>query len=229
MTVIAFANPKGGTGKTTAALLLAEQISRAGATLAVLDVDPNQNLVDWSRRRDEAGKQTPFEVLGRPSEDDVLDQLDQLADNKDYVIVDLEGTASQIVTMVLTRTDLAIIPLEPTPMETRQAARAIGLIRRTSKMVSRDIPHALVFTRTNAAFQTSDERDVRAETSASGVRLLEVSLVRRAAYTRIFRDASLLSELRGQAVSNIEGAVANAREYAQAVVRLIEAQEAEAV
>lgn len=225
MTVIAFANPKGGTGKTTAALLLAEQIARAGASLAVLDVDPNQNLIDWKSRRDEAGRQTPFAVLGRPSEDEVIDQLDQLADTHDYVIVDLEGTASQIVTMVLTRTDLAIIPLEPTPMETRQAARAINLIRRTAKMVSRPIPHTLVFTRTNAAFQTSDERDVRAETEASGVRLLDASLVRRAAYTRIFRDASLLAELHGQSVSNLDGAIANAREYAQAVVRMIDDRE----
>lgn len=228
MSVFAFANPKGGTGKTTAALLLAEQIARAGARLAVLDVDPNQNLVDWKARRDAEGRATPFEVVGRPGEDDAIDLLDQLAEANDYVIVDLEGTASQIVTMVLTRTDLAIIPLEPTPMETRQAARAINLVRRTAKMISRPIPHTLVFTRTNAAFQTSDERDVRAETETSGVGLLPVSLVRRAAYTRIFREASLLSELKGKSVSNLDGAVANAREYAQAVVRLLDMAESEA-
>lgn len=224
MYVIAFANPKGGTGKTTAALLLAEQIARAGARVAILDVDPNQNLVDWHRRREQEGRQTPFEVLQRPSEDDVIDVIDRMEGEADYLIVDLEGTASEIVTMVLTRADLAIIPFEPTPMETRQAARAIQLVRRSAKIMGRAIPHALLFTRTNAAFQTSDERDVRADMEASEVRLLDATLVRRAAYTRIFRDASLLEELRGQSVSNLETAIKNARDYAQAVVRMLDEQ-----
>ena len=224
MYVIAFANPKGGTGKTTAALLLAEQVARAGGRTAMLDVDPNQNLIDWKQRRDKEGKETPFDIIGRPSEDDVIDVIDKLDGQIDYLIVDLEGTASQIVTMVLTRTDLAVIPFEPTPMETRQAARAIQLVRRTSRMMGRNIPHALLFTRTNAAFQTSDERDVRSEMNSAEVRLLPASLVRRAAYTRIFREASLLEELRGQKVSNLEAAGKNAREYAQAVMQMLDEQ-----
>lgn len=224
MYVITFANPKGGTGKTTAALLLAEQIARAGARVVLLDVDPNQNLADWQRRREEEGKQTPFRVAERPSEDDVIDVIDRIEGEADYLIVDLEGTASEIVTMVLTRADLAIIPFEPTPMETRQAARAIQLVRRSAKIMGRTIPHALLFTRTNAAFQTSDERDVRSDMEASDVRLLDATLVRRAAYTRIFRDASLLEELRGQSVSNLDAAIKNARDYAQAVVRLLDEQ-----
>lgn len=226
MFVIAFANPKGGTGKTTAALLLAEQIARAGASTAMLDVDPNQNLIDWQSRRAQEGRATPFEVLPRPSEDDVLDVIDGLEGKLDYLIVDLEGTAAQIVTMVLTRADLAVIPFEPTPMETRQAARAITLVNRAGRVINRSIAHALLLTRTNAAFQTSDERDVRTDMADSGVRLLEATLVRRAAYTRIFREALLLDELKEHNVSNLDAAIANARTYAQAVVkRLTEGRE----
>ena len=44
MFVITFANPKGGSGKTTSAMLLAEQIALSGGRVAILDLDPNANL-----------------------------------------------------------------------------------------------------------------------------------------------------------------------------------------
>lgn len=59
MYVIAFANPKGGTGKTTAAIILAEQITMAGATVAILDCDPNQNIVTWGKERQSSDRTTP--------------------------------------------------------------------------------------------------------------------------------------------------------------------------
>ena len=43
MYVITFANPKGGSGKTTSAMLLAEQIALSGGRVAILDLDPNAN------------------------------------------------------------------------------------------------------------------------------------------------------------------------------------------
>ena len=224
MYVIAFANPKGGTGKTTAALLLAEQLAAAGGRVAMLDCDPNQNIVTWAAERTDAKRPTPFAVLARPAEDQVVETIDGLDGSTDYLIVDLEGTAAQIVTFVLSRTDLAIIPFEPTPMETRQAARAVGLVKNTAKMIRRPIPFALLFTRTNAAFQTSDERDVRAETS--DIPVLPVSLIRRAAYTRIFRESLLLAELKPNQVSNLSAAIENARAYAQAVVNQLPMAEA---
>ncbi|WP_425106614.1 AAA family ATPase [Ancylobacter sp.] len=223
MYVISFANPKGGTGKTTAALLLAEQLSKAGARVAMLDCDPNQNLVTWRSERARADLATPFDVIPRPPEDQVVETLDALDGAVDYVIVDLEGTAAQIVTFVLSRTDLAVIPFEPTPMEARQAARAVSLIKSTARMIRRPIPFTLLFTRTNAAFATSDERDVRAETT--GLPVLPIALVRRAAFTRIFRESLLLSELKPGEVSNLKSAQANAREYAQAVANALDFKE----
>ena len=47
MYVITFANPKGGSGKTTSAMLLAEQIALSGGRVAILDLDPNANILGW--------------------------------------------------------------------------------------------------------------------------------------------------------------------------------------
>ncbi len=41
MPVIAFANPKGGSGKSTSALLLATELAVKGASVTIIDADPS--------------------------------------------------------------------------------------------------------------------------------------------------------------------------------------------
>ena len=104
-------------------------------------------------------------------------------------------------------------------METRQASRAVKLVQRTSKMINREIKYSLLMVRTNAAFQTNDEKDVRA--ALNGVPVLDTALVRRAAYTRIFREADLLAELDSAKVSNVGKATVNAKAFAMNTLELL--------
>jgi chromosome partitioning protein len=232
MYILSFVNPKGGTGKTTAALLLAEQIAKAGGKTAVLDLDPNGNIVAWGDLRAQAGRSVPFAIQARPPDEDVIAAIDALAGVYDYLVLDLEGSKDQIVTYALSRTDLCIIPLDGSPMEARQAAQAVKLVQTTARMIRKTIPYALLFTRTNAAFQSADERDVRHEMTKAGICVLPIRLARRAPYTRIFREGLLLDEIYDQilqsaksgppsaqdkAQKQIMGAVETARAYAQAV------------
>ncbi|MGF0540744.1 AAA family ATPase [Agrobacterium sp. ES01] len=243
MFTITFANPKGGSGKTTSAMLLAEQIHQAGGTVAILDCDPNQNIMQWAAQRGEQGREVPFLVRPVPTEADFLDTVESIRGRADYLIIDLEGTASNLVTYAISQSDLVLIPFEPTPMEARQAARAVQLIQNTGRMMNKAIGHALLLTRVNAAFQTSDEKDVRKETESADIPVLPTAIVRRAAYTRIFREGSLLGELLEQARSSVEGstisqqeralkplesAIQNAKDFTQDVVNHITQQEAAA-
>lgn len=229
MYVISFANPKGGSGKTTAALLLAEQIALSGGRVALVDLDPNANIVAWAWARQVAGRPTPFSVHSRPSADEVVTLIDELCYEADYVVIDLEGSRDQIVTYALSRTDLCIVPMDGSAMEARQATQTVRLIETTARMIRQPIAYAMLFTRTNAAFQTADERDVRDVLGADAVEILPVRIARRAPYTRLFRENLLLSEMgpgpeaatasaREKALHQIGGAVENARAYAQVVV-----------
>jgi chromosome partitioning protein len=233
MYVITFANPKGGSGKTTSAMLLAEQVALSGGRVGVLDLDPNANILAWANGRAEAGRPATFSVHARPQADDTVALIDSLQDQADYLIIDLEGSKDQIVTFALSRTDLCIIPLDGSPMEARQAAQAVRLVETTSRMIRAPIAYALLFTRTNAAFQTTDERDVRQEMDGSNIPSLPVRIARRAPYTRIFRDGLLLSEMPDLVEKEMEGkgaaatekamkqvvsAIENAQSYAQAVI-----------
>jgi len=159
-----------------------------------------------------------------------------MSDTIDYLIVDLEGSKDQIVTFALSRTDLCVIPLDGSPMEARQAAAAVRLVQSTAAMIRAPIAYTLLFTRTNAAFQSSDERDVRAEMEANNINILPVRIAKRAPYTRMFRDGVLLSELPElvrtemagksasitvKALHQVTGAIDNARDYAQAVIQVL--------
>lgn len=236
MYVITFANPKGGSGKTTSAMLLAEQIALSGGRVAILDLDPNANILSWSQARAEAGRAVPFTVHGRPPVEDMVELIDGISAQADYLIIDLEGSKDQIVTFALSRTDLCVIPMDGSPMEARQAASAVRLVQTTASMIRAPIDFTLLFTRTNAAFQSTDERDVRQEMQQNDVPTLPVRIAKRAPYTRIFRDAVLLSELpeivaqevAGKSASAVEkaekqvtSAIKNAQAYAQAVIQVL--------
>jgi len=241
MYVITFANPKGGSGKTTSAMLLAEQIALSGGRVAILDLDPNANIVAWSKTRESEGKSVPFSVHSRPQAEDTVELIDTLTGECDYLIIDLEGSKDQMVTFALSRTDLCVIPLDGSPMEARQAAAAVRLVQSTAAMIRTPISYTLLFTRTNAAFQTTDERDVRMEMDSASIPTLPVRVAKRAPYTRIFRDAVLLSELpemvaaehegksasvTDKAMKQVAGAVENARAYAQAVIHALTKEDA---
>jgi len=243
MFTITFANPKGGSGKTTSAMLLAEQIRHAGASVAILDCDPNQNIVQWAKQREGQGRAVPFTIRPVPSENDFLDTVEGIRGKADFLIIDLEGTASQLVTYAISQSDLVLIPFEPTPMEARQAARAVQLVRNTGRMMGKNLAHALLLTRVNAAFQTNDEKDVRKEMEGANMPVLRNAIVRRAAYTRIFREGYLLRELYDQSAEEVknstasqqerilkplEAAIQNAKEYTQEVMNSLTQQEAAA-
>ena len=236
MYVITYANPKGGSGKTTSAMLLAEQIALSGGRVAILDLDPNANILAWSEGRKAAGRPVPFVVHARPQAEETVELIDHISDEVDYLIIDLEGSKDQIVTFALARTDLCVIPLDGSPMEARQAAATVRLVRTTSNMIRSHIAYTLLFTRTNAAFQTTDERDVRQEMAINSIPTLPVRIAKRAPYTRIFRDGVLLSELpeivgiehkdksnsvTEKAVKQVSGAIENAQDYARAVIQAL--------
>ncbi len=236
MYVITFANPKGGSGKTTSAMLLAEQIALSGGRVAILDLDPNANILAWSQARSAVGKSTPFAVHARPLAEETVELIDSLEDDTDYLIIDLEGSKDQIVTFAMSRTDLCVIPLDGSPMEARQAAQAVRLVQTTSNMIRAKINFVLLFTRTNAAFQTTDERDVRHEMELNSIPTLPVRIAKRAPYTRIFRESVLLAELPDLVAKEVEGktasvadkamkqvttAIENAKDYAQAVINTL--------
>jgi len=225
MPIISFANPKGGAGKTTSALILASELSTKGAQVAIIDADPEKWISGWAAM---PGKPDNVVIYSDVTEDTIVDLIEHAAATSQFVIVDLEGTASLMVANAIGMSDLVLIPAQGASMDAKGAAKTIKLIRNQSRMARRDIPHMVLLTRTSAAVASRSLKNVRDQLEKAGIGVLTTSIVERAAYRDIFDYGGLLSNLDQTQVSNLEKAILNARELTGEVIeKLREAEAAE--
>ena len=215
MPTISFANPKGGAGKTTSALLLASELASRGAQITIIDADPEKWISQWGKLD---GKPANLSIISEVTEDSIVEQIEQAAAEAQFVIVDLEGTASLMVANAIGMSDLVVIPTQGASMDAKGAAKTIRLIRNQERMVRRPILHSVLLTRTSAAVTSRALRNVRDQLDKAGIEVFSTSIVERAAYRDIFDYGGLLSDLTADQVSNIERARENAREFAGEVI-----------
>lgn len=215
MPVIAFANPKGGAGKTTSALLLASELAARGAKVVIIDADPEKWISQWGTL---PGKPATITIIGAVTEDTIVDQIEAAAAEAQFVVIDLEGTASLMVANAIGMSDFVIIPTQGASMDAKGAAKTIKLIRNQARLARRDIPHAVLLTRTSAAVASRALKNVRDQLEKAGIDIFATSIVERAAYRDILDYGGLLAELDPKLVSNIDKALLNAREFAGEVI-----------
>lgn len=215
MPIISFANPKGGAGKTTSALLLASELASRRAQVTIIDADPEKWISQWGKLD---GKPDNVTIIGDVTEDSIVDQIELAASQSQFVIVDLEGTASLMVANAIGMSDLVLIPTQGASMDAMGAAKTIRLIRNQERMARRPIRHSVLLTRTSAAVMSRALKNVRHQLDKAGIPVFSTSIVERAAYRDIFDYGGLLSDLSADQVSNIEKARVNAREFAGEVI-----------
>jgi len=220
--VIVFAVPKGGAGKSTSALVLACELAGLGADVTVIDADPNKPLQAWGKR---PNKPENITVKADITESTIIDVIEDASRRAPFVIVDLEGTASAMVTHAISRADLIIVPSQGSQLDAAEAVKAIKTIANYEKTFRRKMPCAVLFTRTSA-IQTRDLRDIEAQFKKAGVRVLQTKMVERAAFRAIFSYGGTLATLDPALVSNIPAAKANAKSFAGEVVAMLKQQEA---
>ena len=223
MPIISFANPKGGAGKTTSALLLATELAAKDAKVAIIDADPEKWISGWANL---PGKPDNITIYSDVTEDSIVDQMEEAAAQAQFVIVDLEGTASLMVDNAIGMSDLVLIPTQGASMDAKGAAKTIRLIRNQARMARRDIPHLVLLTRTSAAIASRALKNVRDQLDKGGIGVLSTSIVERAAYRDIFDYGGTLSDLDASQVSNLDKAVQNAREFASDVIATLRANDA---
>lgn len=220
MAVVTFANSKGGSGKTTSALILACELAEH-ASVCLIDADPRRPLTTWAKL---PGKPERLTVVTNASEKTILDEIDAASAGNQFVIVDLEGTASTIVGYAISRADLVIIPTQGSPLDAVEAAKAVKLVRRMEKVAGgKTISAAILFTRTSAAIRPRTLQAIAGEFAEAGIPTFKASMNERDAFRAIFAFGGTLAGLDAAQVSNVEAAIANARTLmAEVVAKLSE-------
>jgi chromosome partitioning protein len=215
MPTIVFASPKGGAGKSTAAVVLASELAAAGGAVTVIDADPNRPVSAWAKR---PGKPAGLTVLAEVTEASIIDTIEAEAARVPFVVVDLEGTASMTVAYAISRADLVIVPTQGSQLDAAEAAKAIRLIRQQERAFGRAIPHAVLFTRTSAAIRPRTLQHIREELARAAVPVLDCQLHEREAFRAIFSFGGSLAGLGAAQVSGRDAALANARAFAAEII-----------
>jgi len=220
MPTIVFASPKGGVGKSTAAVLLATELANHGAAITMIDADPNRPLTQWASR---PGKPAKLAVIASTTEDSIIDMIEKAALQTTFVIVDLEGTASMMAGYAMSRADLVIIPAQGSHLDATEAVKAIKLVKGQEKAFQKRIPFAILFTRTSAAIRPRTLQSIESEFAENQIPMFGTQIHEREAYRALFAFGGTLAGLDPAQVSNLPAAILNAKSFAGEVIEKLKA------
>jgi chromosome partitioning protein len=225
MPVMCFASPKGGCGKSTAALILATTLAERGAAVTIIDADPNRPVAKWARR---PGKPETLKVISDVTEKTIIDVIEQEARKAAFVLVDLEGTASRMIPYAMSRSDLVIVPTRGSALDAVEAVAAIREVKEQEKAFRVRIPSAILFTCTSAAIRPRTLLSIEAEFRQNSIPVFKVRIHDREAFRALFSYGGTLSSLGSDQVRNISGAIENARAFAAEVITMLKVNEGRA-
>jgi chromosome partitioning protein len=173
MRSIAFLTQKGGAGKTTLAASLAEIAASTGEKVIALDLDPQQSLVRWGKRRESANARNKVivEPLERERVSRVRAILEGLASaGFTLAIFDTTGADATAVRPVCEVADLSLLPARPTRLDVEATAatfRAVFLAKRKAAFVLNQCPSSYRSTRASEAAKQLNYLGVLAEPMVS--------------------------------------------------------------
>ena len=157
MRAIAFLTQKGGAGKTTLAASLAEAAASTGERVIALDLDPQQSLVRWGKRRESTNARN--KIIVEPLERERLPRLRAILEGLagagfTLAIFDTTGADATAVRPVSEVADLSLLPARPTRLDVEATAatfRAVFLAKRKAAFVLNQCPSSYRSTRASEA------------------------------------------------------------------------------
>jgi chromosome partitioning protein len=173
MRSIAFLTQKGGAGKTTLAASLAEIAASTGEKVIALDLDPQQSLVRWGKRRESANARN--KVIVEPLERERLSRVRAILEGLagagfTLAIFDTTGADATAVRPVCEVADLSLLPARPTRLDVEATAatfRAVFLAKRKAAFVLNQCPSSYRSTRASEAAKQLNYLGVLAEPMVS--------------------------------------------------------------
>ena len=136
--IVAFANSKGGVGKTTLAVHMAVWLAEKGARVALVDSDVQGSSSLWLR---EASPNTRLHRLQTP--DEVLEQVPGIRAETDFVIIDGPAGLSEVTRAVLLVSDIALLPCGPSVLDLRAVNDAIRVVKQ-AQAIRQGPPRAML-------------------------------------------------------------------------------------
>jgi len=134
--VISVIQTKGGTGKTTTAMMVSSALSSLGDRVLVLDADKQRSAVDWA---EEAGDALGFEVIAVPTDRTLETAIRRFGgQDYDFILIDTPPGSNSIVETASSAADLVLVPTGVSPLDMKRTQATLDFFDGT------DIPVAVV-------------------------------------------------------------------------------------
>ena len=173
--IISFLNQKGGVGKTTLAIHIADSLSRKDKKVLLVDADPQASALDWAENSDNGNR---FSVVGLPKKT-LRSELRTIETDYDYVIVDGPPRVHEIAMAAIAASDLIVIPVQPSPFDVWSLKDIVDLVNEV-KTINEHLKTVLVINR--KIVNTAIGRDVVNALADYNFPILTTAICQRVAY-----------------------------------------------
>lgn len=171
--VVAFANTKGGVGKTTLATSLGVYLAATKKRVGLVSLDPQSDLVDWLDTRARKKHEPVLErYVGLDELDEIMDRIE--AAGLDVLIIDCPPHFLKTVQQALGFADIVVIPLKGGGFDLSSHEAIMAAV------VIDGLPHLVVINESPPAWKIT--KAARKALEAKGHTLAETEIQTRADY-----------------------------------------------
>lgn len=139
--VIAFANQKGGVGKTTCSVNVAATLADMGYRVELINLDPQGTALDWAESRAE---NRPESVTFRVSSmgTNVHKEVNAIKSGCDFIIIDGAPQASTLTVSAIKAADILVMPLQPSQADAWSTDSTVDFVQEIHELRDKQIPKA---------------------------------------------------------------------------------------
>jgi chromosome partitioning protein len=182
-TIIVFASPKGGVGKSPLCLALAGALAKQGAKVRILDIDQNQTLYSWYTRHQPDIKGLSVAAIMPDVFAEALQQ--EYTAGHDIILIDVAGTADRVMLLAASAADLIITPARLSEPDIQQATRLLAEVEMMTRQFKQRIPHQILVNDMDT-LDPHYQRHTLAELTRLNLPRFETLIYKRAAYRESF-------------------------------------------
>jgi chromosome partitioning protein len=184
--ILSFMSQKGGSGKTTLSVHTAVAASETGASVVLIDTDPQKSATTW---RDAREAQAP--IVATASVSELRRVLDAARDEGiQFAIVDTAPHAAPDAARIARASDLIVIPCRPSAFDIAAAEGAVRIVRAAKTPA--------VFVLSACPFRAPEIAEARQVLAGYGLPVSPVEITDRRAFSRALATGRAVTEFEAE-------------------------------